>query len=132
MWIFTQAGLVSIVEDMNNKNRLVVRARERGTLETLMPEYIKLIQNTPSADYHFKVFLDRDVVANFVKIWTQEIDYTNFKGSIKDYEYHKILLSIWSIFRNYVVRKNRRPELQDNNKPRIFFWENTPPKKEKK
>lgn len=106
MWVFTQVGLVSIVENIKSSKELIIRARERKTLEMLVPEYADKIVSIPYSDYHFRIFLDRKIAAKYVKKWVQKIDYSNFKGSIKDNSYHSVLMSIWSTFLNYALKKN--------------------------
>jgi hypothetical protein len=53
MWIFTNLGMISIVADRNNPDHLLVRAREKGTIEALFS--VKKVKETKSADYRFRL-----------------------------------------------------------------------------
>ena len=93
MWVFTNEGILSIVTDRNDSTRLLVRARKKGLIQKHFS--VEEEQNL-SADYEFRVFLEKEVVAETVSRLLLEIDYDNFKGSIKDDKYHDKCLQVWS------------------------------------
>jgi len=108
MWVFTKHGLVSIVECRpKNKptNNLLIRARERETLEKLLPVYADYIKETLQSDYQFRVVIGKTIAGKLMGDWVSGIDYPNFKGAIIDDAYHDILLTIWSQFRKFVDSK---------------------------
>jgi hypothetical protein len=88
MWIFTKKGFVSIVEDRNDPNCLLVRSRIKGDLERIFKNALGSVHTevseTPDADYRFRVFLPRDLVASTIQEEAQDIDYDNFKNGYRD------------------------------------------------
>lgn len=81
MWIFTNNAFFSIVEDRDNIDMVVVRARVQGDLQRAFGNDHEIIESEDS-DYRFRVFLDREYVANTIKNNVMNIDYDNFKNSI--------------------------------------------------
>ena len=86
MWVYTNKGFFSIVEDKDNGTKLLVRARIKGDLERLFRPYFSTldVEETNDADYRFRVRLDRPVVTNAIGVAVDEIDYINFKNNYKD------------------------------------------------
>lgn len=86
MWIFTETGFVSAVEHRDDPSQLVVRARNRGSLEALQLVMSELtgiepdIQATPNADYPYRIYADRLAFARWTAYMARDISYTNFKG----------------------------------------------------
>ena len=99
MWVFTNKGYISVVEDFSISGNLLVRSRNRGHLSALFPT-AEILQ-TSDADYRYRTSVPRDEVANLMFNLTQGIDYTNFKKSIPDEEYHSACASVWQIMRRY-------------------------------
>jgi len=66
MWLFTETGFVSAVRHFSEKKKLVVRSRDRESLENLA-SYAKLaIRNTPSNDYPYRVHIDDSELASWL------------------------------------------------------------------
>jgi hypothetical protein len=89
MWIYSEIGFFSIVEDQASKGRnLLVRARVDTDLEALIDLGHQhgmrggRIRETPDADYRFRVSLPRRTVLDLVAVLTGAIKYPNFKGRI--------------------------------------------------
>ncbi len=70
-----------------------MRGRARKHLSKAFPDAEVLV--TPDADYACRVFVDRTELSGLVKRRVQEIDYANFKGSVRDPALHHLYLSIW-------------------------------------
>ena len=88
MWVCLREGFISVVQDRYQPDRLMVRARNEQHLRTLFPDHEIVL--TPDADYAARVFIRRD---DFIKIITQrinDIDYGNFKDSVRDRELHML------------------------------------------
>jgi hypothetical protein len=96
MWIVTNKSFLSVVENRDNKNQFVVRARVSGDLEEFFGHNIKVIETTNS-DYRFRVFVDKAVFKSKMMNSINNIDYFNFKDSVKDYERKSWYTKIWSI-----------------------------------
>ena len=84
MWIFTETGFVSAVRHHSEKDKLVVRARDQKSLESLS-NYVGLeIISTPSNDYPYRVFVADSVFATWLSKQTMAVEYTNFKDRVHD------------------------------------------------
>ena len=57
MWIYTNKGMLSIVEHREDPDLLLVRSREREPLEEHFPDH--QITELVYADYPFRVFVER-------------------------------------------------------------------------
>jgi hypothetical protein len=95
MWIFTKDAFVSIVADKDNPDSgsLLVRARKKEHLEALFP-YSRVFSALGS-DYAFRTWVSRDEVKAVMCREIDEVNYTNFKNSIQDSEYHDAALNVW-------------------------------------
>ena len=100
MWICFNDGFVSAVEDWNDKNRLRVRARKREHLEFLN----KHIQEDRGSDYKFRCFIDKESFAELVKQRILDIDYGNFKNSVKDDNLHDLYSDFWQLHYMYQAK----------------------------
>jgi hypothetical protein len=87
--IITKHGLVSIV---NRCNGYAVRASnpEAITAYCALPLIVK-----PDADYRYRVMMEPEELSQFVLKCTNDIDYDNFKNSIKDDTVHKLVYETW-------------------------------------
>lgn len=104
MWIFTKQGFFSIVQDKNDENYLIVRARVKGDIETLMNNNAALLNGYPieedaGSDYRYRVRMERDVAEDFLLSAVQEIDYTNYKAAVHTVDDRRSIYygMIWSI-----------------------------------
>jgi hypothetical protein len=96
MWLFAQGGFLSIVEDKNNKDSLIVRGRVDGDIEHYFPD--ALVVHTPEHDYAYRAFLPKETAVRVIANAVREIDYPKFKPSILDKarraEYY---LDVWGV-----------------------------------
>jgi hypothetical protein len=83
MWIFSQAAYLSVVQDRTNPDMLLVRARVKGDIEKHFPDSITT--ETPDADYLYRANIPRQEVATAIARIATDIDYSNFKNSVKDH-----------------------------------------------
>jgi len=89
MWLFTQNGFVSAVAHRHKVGVLLVRARDRESLDSLIdytssPDLPNEIHHTPSADYPYRLEIDRMQFARWLVDQTYDIDYDNFKNRVHD------------------------------------------------
>jgi len=101
MWIFTSQGFISVVAHRNHPQRLLVRARAKKHLENLFPAIKSEIQETPNADYGFRVVVERELFATWIKKQATKLDYDNFKNSIQEQVYHHAANDVWAIMMDY-------------------------------
>lgn len=94
MWIFLSDSFLSIVQDTNNPDNLLVRARKKGDINRVFPAAIEEV--TAGRDYAYRTSLHRDaVVVGFMQA-ADDIDYPNFKDSVKDNARHLAYLRVWT------------------------------------
>ena len=96
MWILLNNAFLSIVENRNNKDELLVRARIEGDIERVFPEADSF--QDEQADYKYRAFVLRKEVEKVIALKVSEINYGNFKGSIspEDRLRHDAYLRVWS------------------------------------
>nr|DAM52218.1 MAG TPA: hypothetical protein [Caudoviricetes sp.] len=115
MWIMLNNAFISVVDKAPNPEQLVVRARVEGHIEAVFPQ-AEVIRDA-SGDYLFRAFIDRRVVAAAMQRAVMDIDYPNFKNSIKDDRYHDACSSVWGVMsrlqpvRPYSGRPSRNYDL---------------------
>ncbi|MDR9497813.1 MAG: hypothetical protein RI556_01450 [Hydrogenovibrio sp.] len=105
MWIFTRDGFLSAVAHRDQPDHLMVRARERSHLQSMI-DFAKsyepiVVSNTPSADYHWRCVVSKRTFAAFMAEQIQGIDYDNFKGSLADADYHDACLGVWQTMHDF-------------------------------
>lgn len=98
MWLALSNSFLSIVADRKDKNRLLVRARVAGHIEAVFPT--AEVFTDRGADYLYRAYIKRSVVAAALTDQIQAIDYDNFKSSVADHELHQAFLRVWSVMRN--------------------------------
>ena len=101
MWIFTTEGFLSVVADRQDprRGRLLVRARKRKHLTTLLPE-CPVFQKKPS-DYPWRAWATREQVQNLLASQVAALDYDNFKNAIPDEQYHDACTEVWGAMWRY-------------------------------
>ena len=96
MWICFNNSFVSTVADLSDYDNLLVRARRRKDLTAVLPHgWAKEIVENRSRDYRFRVSIPRSVWARVVSNSVRDIDYGNFKDSVRDEELHKMYALWW-------------------------------------
>jgi len=99
MWIMTNKGFVSLVQHKDKPHLIVIRARTRDCLYNFLQGHTRTkdrrLYETLQADYRWRAFVPKDVVAQLVQRHVEEIDYTNFKNSVKDTSLHDAYLRVW-------------------------------------
>jgi len=80
MWVVLNKSFLSIVENRNNKNELLVRSRVKGDIEKIFLNADVFEDN--NADYKYRSFISRKVVATTISEELINIDYDNFKSSV--------------------------------------------------
>lgn len=94
LWICLNDAFFSIVQS-REPGKLSVRARRQGDLERYFPghEVIAL----PTADYAFRAFVPRQVVADVLSDLAATMAYENFKDSVADEQLHDAYADIWEV-----------------------------------
>ncbi len=79
MWLFTNTGFVSAV---SNGKDLMVRARDKESLEPLMEITKQEITHTPQNDYPYRLVISHEIFAKWVAHMATGITYKNFKSEV--------------------------------------------------
>jgi len=96
MWLFTDTGFVSAVSDGSD---LMVRSRDRESLEPLAAVAKVEIKKTPKNDYPYRVHVKHEVFAEWVALMARNIRYRDFKSEVattRGYGFAKPLMEVWS------------------------------------
>ncbi len=97
MWIGFTEGWLSIVEHKDRPEMLLVRAREESHITNLWMDAEIIV--IPWADYRFRAEISRDDVADVIASQLLNIQYHDFKSSVKERKLNKAYHKIWSIIR---------------------------------
>jgi hypothetical protein len=123
MWLFMSDSFLSIVDERAKKaprhrrrvprgnDRLVVRARKPGDIQRAFPGAV--VTHTPGNDYAYRAMVQRHVVASAIAKAVSNIDYGNFKDSVRDDERHDAYMDVWTAMYRWQNRpsRDRRPVL---------------------
>ncbi len=103
MWFSFNDGFLSVVADKNDPAKLLVRARRKQDLVNMVGLNADITQ-TPSRDYRWRAFVSREDFKVLVGKRIDDVDYTNFKNSVKDHDLHKLYLEFWHLHQAYQER----------------------------
>lgn len=97
MWIAMNDSFLSVVQDRNDPDGAVVRARVREDLHTVFDtvNFEAPVIETEDSDYRFRVFVPKSVVAGIIAARINDIDYDNFKNSVEEDFRHDAYVNIW-------------------------------------
>lgn len=107
MWVMSQHGFVSAVEDREDPSLFRVRARDRRSLESMLHllkengENIDGLEIVTGAgtDYRWRVILPRDMFGTYLVAEANGIDYGNFKSQVtktRGRVFHDALMDVWT------------------------------------
>jgi hypothetical protein len=99
MWICMDSSFVSAVQDRDDPEGLVIRARSKKHLTRLFPG--KAIAITPEADYVARVFVTKVEFAAVVSQRIEAISYDNFKNSVRNHRLHQLYTEFWGLHWRY-------------------------------
>jgi hypothetical protein len=112
MWLFTNTGFVSAV---SNGKDLMVRARDRESLELNADSARTEIIATPQNDYPYRIIVTHEFFAKWVSHTVAGITYKNFKSEVtatRGYDFALPLMKVWSAMHE-VEDKNSRSKESD-------------------
>ena len=101
MWLFTSKSFVSIVVDLTDDSKFLVRARMRGDIEELFPDAV--VRKGEGTDYLYRASIPKETVAKKVNDYLMDMDYGNFKNSVPQDQdaRHDAYMTVWSVMHNY-------------------------------
>ena len=99
MWVFLNNSFLSIVENRNNKEELLVRSRVREDIDKIFPD--SNIFEMENSDYKYRSYIKKIEVSEKIKDIVTNINYDNFKNSISKSEdqRHSSYLNVWNEMR---------------------------------
>lgn len=98
MWIFTETGFVSAVRHWTRPDTLVVRARDRQSLESLAVPADTPIEKTPVADYPYRTEVSEKAFVEWLTASIQSMDYANFKDRVDEVRGDRFAASLMSVW----------------------------------
>jgi hypothetical protein len=107
MWICLNDAFLSVVADTNDPKRLMVRARRKQDLKNAIGTDEGIIQ-TPNNDCGWRCFMSRDPFKELMMARIDDIDYPNFKNSVKSDDLHDLYVGFWGDHYEYGQQENRR------------------------
>ena len=83
MWLMTQHGFFSVIED-EDPAYLLIRARRKGDLENLsnLVTFKATVEDTKEADYRYSIRLKKGSARRLLAATFDRIDYPNFRDAI--------------------------------------------------
>lgn len=97
MWFCMNDAFLSVVENRDDPNTLLVRARVKGHIERVFPAAKTFVKRT--ADYPHRALVSRGTVAQVMADRITEIDYDNFKDSVPENSLHDAYSRVWGVMR---------------------------------
>lgn len=108
MWLITSDAFVSIVAHRDKPDTLIVRGRFKGDAARFLGVPAAREQETPDADYRFRIVAKREVVERAVVRAVRRVTYPNFKDSIREAWRKALALKVWSIFHAAQTERSRK------------------------
>ena len=101
MWIFTSKSFVSVVLDLNDPSRRLVRARFAGDIEELFPDAV--VREGEGTDYRYRASVPAEEVAQRLADYVRQIEYGNFKDSLPPdhWDRHAAYMEVWQTMYAY-------------------------------
>ena len=109
MWLFTNTGFVSAV---SNGKDLMVRSRDKESLEPLSEITNQEIICTPANDYPYRLIISHEIFAKWVSHMATGITYKNFKSEVaatRGHDFAHPLMKVWSAMHEVEDAGARRP-----------------------
>lgn len=100
MWLFSETGFVSAVVDLQDKNKMIVRGRDKKSLEPLAKLAGVKILDTPQRDYPHRVFVSKKKFTEWVVENISTMQYNNYKSRMyqtRGADFTHALSEVWSV-----------------------------------
>lgn len=110
MWIFSNKGMVSIVQKPGDTDLLTVRARVKGDISRVFPGTKETAGG--GTDYAYRARVSRKQVAKAIHDQIMDIGYSNFKNSIADDDHHDFCAGVWNVAYRHQYRMSQNPNGQ--------------------
>jgi hypothetical protein len=100
MWLFTETGFVSAVAHFEDNDVLMVRARDRESLQGLAKLAGVKISTTPEADYPHRVVVEKTLFQDWVAETITNLNYPNYKSQVaktRGHDFAAPLHDVWNV-----------------------------------
>ena len=95
MWILMNDAMLSVVRHTDQKDKMLVRARLAGDIERVFPSAQVAVGG--GSDYRFRAVLPEKEVADAVSKRLLDINYGNFKASVREPKRHDAYFKVWDV-----------------------------------
>jgi hypothetical protein len=94
-------NMLSIVQKPGDakSGTLTVRGRIKGDIEAVFPDAV--IEVDAGTDYRFRAKVPREKVAKAMHEAVMNLNYSNFKGAVKDSERHDAYMDVWDAMHRF-------------------------------
>jgi hypothetical protein len=99
-WVCLNDAFLSVVKHRDDEGLLVVRARRRDHLINVFGKDAG-ITVTPERDYKYRVFAERNKLAQIIAARIDQINYGNFKDSVEADDLHELYARFWGLHYQY-------------------------------
>jgi hypothetical protein len=89
--------MLSVVQDKDHPDALVVRARLEGDIESVIPIAKGNVIHTTNSDYPYRVFITKKAFADIMHARIMGIRYTNFKDNVRTRHRKDSFSQVWSL-----------------------------------
>lgn len=111
MWVICRSGFYSVVAydpkrwpkeaaEVGAKefgDHVLVRGRVAEDIAILCETVGTEFREDPTADYRYRTIVPKELWAQFVAQEAEDIDYTNFKNTVKDRNRHNVYMAVWGV-----------------------------------
>jgi hypothetical protein len=107
MWVFLSDAMLSIVQKPGDAKAgtLTVRARIAGDIEKVFPG--ATVTDGAGTDYRFRATVPREQVAQAMFDQVMNLNYSNFKSSVRDRGRHDAYLQAWQAMFTFQEQQRR-------------------------
>ncbi len=95
MWILMNDAMLSVVRHTGQPDKMLVRARLAGDIERVFPSAQVTVGG--GSDYRFRAVLPEKEVADAVSERLLDINYGNFKASVREPKRHDAYFKVWDV-----------------------------------
>lgn len=95
MWILMNDSMLSVVRHTDCPGSLLVRARLAGDIEQVFPS--AAVIEGGGSDYRYRATVPKQEVADAVSRRLLNIDYGNFKSSVREPKRHHAYFKVWDV-----------------------------------
>lgn len=100
MWIFTQDGFISAVDNGQVPGKLAVRARDKRSLALLAELTDQDILQLRDTDYPYRVHVTKEEFSDFLLAHVESLTYPNFKNQVyvtRGSKFAEACGEVWSV-----------------------------------